>query len=102
MGKVGIAHQRADAHTAIGQILDPVEAGKTRDVDEPLWLHHATLHQIHKICAGGEIGTPGRGGGADSFVNRRRPDIIEALHATSFRLAASRVRWAVSTASVIP
>jgi hypothetical protein len=63
-----------------------------RDVDEPLWLRHATFHQIQKICAGSEIGGAGYGGGGDGFGNRCRPDIIETVHATSLRLAASRVR----------
>jgi hypothetical protein len=35
VGKIGVAHHRADAHAAIGKIFDPVEAGKMRDVDEP-------------------------------------------------------------------
>ncbi len=63
MGKIGIANQRADAHAAIGKIFDPVETGKMRDVDEPIGLRHAALHQIEKICAGGEIGGAGCGGG---------------------------------------
>ena len=32
--EVGVAHQRADAHAAVGKPLDAVEARKPRDVDE--------------------------------------------------------------------
>jgi hypothetical protein len=63
VGKIGVAHQRADAHAAIGKIFDPVEAGKMRDVDEPIGLRYVALHQIEKIRAGGEIdGARFRGG----------------------------------------
>src|SRR5262245_27062301 len=34
VSEVCIAYQRANAHAAVGKILDPVEAGKMRDVDE--------------------------------------------------------------------
>ena len=62
-GKIGVAHQRADAHAAIGKIFDPVKAGKMRDIDEPIGLRYVALHQIEKIRAGGEIdGARFRGG----------------------------------------
>jgi hypothetical protein len=35
-------------------------------------------------------------------LHRRRPDIVEALHATSLRLAAPSAFCASSTACVIP
>ena len=63
VGKIGVADQRADAHAAVGKVFDPVEAGKMRDVDEPIGLRHAALHQIEKIGAGGEIGGAGFRGG---------------------------------------
>jgi hypothetical protein len=54
VGKIGVADQRADADTAVRKVFDPVETGNTCDVDEPIGLRHATLHQIEKIGAGGE------------------------------------------------
>src|SRR5262249_16457027 len=100
--EIGIAYERADAHPAIGQLLDPVETGKMSDVDESVRCGHAALHKVEKVCAGREISGAGRSAGDDGITDRRWPDIVEPLHAPSLRLAASIARCACSTAPVIP
>ena len=55
MREVGVPHQRADAHAAIGQALQMIQAGQARDVDETVGPHGAALHQVEQIGAGGEI-----------------------------------------------
>src|SRR5262245_29637905 len=102
MGEVGIADQRADAHAAVGKILDAVETRKMSHVDESCRRANAALHQIQEIRTGGEIGAAGLGGGRDGVTHRCRPDIFEAFHATSFWPAAASALCAVSTAWVIP
>ena len=49
----------------------------------------AALHQVEQVGAGRQIGGARHGGGRDGFADRRRPHIIEGLHATFLRLAAS-------------
>ncbi len=102
VGEIGIADQCANPHAAVGKVLDAVEVGKMADVDESTGLAHAALHQIKKVRAGGEIGSARLCGRRDGLANRRRSDILETFHATSFRLAASRAFCASSTAWVIP
>ena len=88
--EVGVADQRADPHAAVGKVLDAVEAGKVADVDEAARAGDAALHQVEKVGAGGQIGGARFRSGRDGFSDRRRPDIVERLHATFLRLAARK------------
>ena len=54
-GEIGIANERADAHTTVGKIFDAVEVRNMGDVDEPFWPADASLHQVQKIGAGSKI-----------------------------------------------
>ena len=102
VSEVGIADQRSDPHAAVGKVLDLVEVGKMADVDKPARAGNAALHQVQEVGAGGQIGGARFRRGRNGFSDRCRPHIVEGLHATSFRLAASRAFCASSTASVIP
>ncbi len=102
VSEVGVADERSDPHAAVGKVLDAVEIGKAADVDKPARAANVALHQVQKVGAGGQIGGARFRGSRDGFSNRCRPHVVEGLHATSFRLAASRAFCASSTASVIP
>jgi len=102
VGQIRVAHQRADAHATVGESLDPVEAGKMRDIDEAIGPADPALHQVQQVGAGGEISGTRLGGRGDGLLQRRRPHIIERFHATSRQFFASSVRCASSTASVMP
>ena len=102
MREIGIANQRADAHSAIRQALNAVEARKMRDVDETVRMGDAALHQVEQIGAGGQIGGTRCGRGRNGLGDGRRPDVVEILHAERLSFAATRSCRASSTASVIP
>ena len=89
VGEVSVAHERADPHAAVGKVLDAVEAGKMADVHKPARAGHAALHQVQKVGAGRQIGGARRRSGRNGFTDRCRPHVVEGLHATFLRLAAS-------------
>ena len=102
MREIGIANQRADADAAVGQMLDAVEPGQPRDIDQTVRTGDAALHQVEQVGAASEIGGARLGRGGDGLRNGRGPDIIEGFHAERLWLAVARLCWASSTASVIP
>ena len=102
MREVGVAHERADAHAAVGQPLDAVEARQARDVDETVGPHRAALHQVEQIGAGGEIGRARLRRRGDRFRNRGGSHIVEDLHAAVLRSRSASRFCASSTASVMP
>jgi hypothetical protein len=85
MCQIGIAHERSDPNTAPREMLDLVEPRKVIDVDETARAGDAALHQVQKVGAGGKISGARLRGGRDGLRDRRRPDIIESLHAARFR-----------------
>ena len=44
--EVGVPHERADAHAAVGQTLHAVEIRQARDVDKTVGPNGAALHQV--------------------------------------------------------
>ena len=100
--QVRIADEGADAHAAVWQCLDAVEPGEPADIDHVTGPHDAALHQVQQVRPGGQVGGPGHGAGPDGFCDAGRAGVFEAVHAASLRSAASMVRWASSTASVMP
>ena len=78
MRQIGVAHQRADPHAAVGKLLDAVEPGQAGDVDQAARAGDAALHQVQQVGAAGEIGGAGLGSGGDGLGDRRGPDVIEA------------------------
>ena len=102
VSEVGVADERADAHAPVGKVLDIVEAGKMADIHQAARAAHAAFHQVEQVGAGGQIGGARFRRGRNRFAYRCRPHIVEGLHATSLRPAASSTFCASSTASVIP
>ena len=86
----------------VGKIFDAVEVRNMGDVDEPFWPADVSLHQVQKIGAGSKISGARFGSGFNGLAYCRRPHIIKASHATSWRFAASSAFCAFSTASVMP
>jgi hypothetical protein len=87
IGEIGVAYTRANAHSAIRQRLDPVKPGQAADIDQPRRADDAALHQVNEVGAGRQIGATGGGGSRDGIRHGGRPDIVEAVHAASFRPA---------------
>ena len=85
-GEVGVADPGADAQPVLG-LLDGVER-EPRDVDEPLRLGDAELHQVDEVRAAAEVG---RAVGARRDRGRRvaRALVGEGLHATVSAIAAT-------------
>ncbi len=100
--EIGIAHERADADAAIGQMFDAVEPRQARDIDETARMGDSALHQVEQVRTGREIGGTWFGRGCDGVGDGRGPDIVEGLHAERLRSATTRLFCTSSTASVIP
>ena len=102
VGEIGISDHRADAHAAVVEPFDAVETGQAPDVDKAGGARHPDLHQIDEIRAAGEKSRARLGGGRHCLGDGRRPDVIEPIHAASFRLPSAITLCASSTASVMP
>jgi hypothetical protein len=72
------------------------------DVHQTARMRDAALHQVQQIGAPGEISRARLGSCDDGLGDRRRPNIIEGLHAACFRSSSAITFCASSTASVIP
>ena len=80
-GKVGIAHQRADAQASLGSGLDPVER-KPVDIDQMAGRFDLQLHQVEQVgAAGDEPGVGGARGGRHRLGGRVRALVGEGFHA---------------------
>ncbi len=102
VGEVRVAHQCADANAAVSKPLDPIKAAQPCDVDDTRGPCNTHLHQVEQIGAGGEVDRSRLGCGRQSLLDACRANIVETVHAASFRLLPSSVFCASSTASVMP
>ncbi len=80
--EVSVADQRSDPHAAVGKVLDAVKVRKAADVNKSIRAADAALHQVEKVGAGGQKGGTRFRSSGNSVSDRRRPHILEALHAT--------------------
>ena len=102
VGEIGIADHRADAHAAVVQPFDAFEAGQAPNVDETGGAGDADFHQIDDIGAGREKSPARLRGKRNRLCHSRGPDIIELVHAASFRLRFAMALCASRMASVMP
>ena len=91
-GEVGVADGGADAQRPCARLLDRV-VGEAGDVDEPLRLGHAELHQVDEVGAAAEVGGAVRRG-LDRGGRVAGPLVRERLHATVSAIAATMFGYA--------
>ena len=102
VGEIGIADHRPDACAAVVEPFDAVETRQAPDVDETGRAGGADLHQIDKIGAACEKSRARLGGKRNRLRDGRGPDVVELIHAASFRWRSAITLCASRTASVIP
>jgi hypothetical protein len=80
-GEVGIAHERADAQTAVVRLLDPVEI-QTIDVEQMRRRFDFELHEVEQVGTAGDELRAGRACGRCRGLGGRFHSLIaEGFHA---------------------
>jgi hypothetical protein len=97
--EVGIADHRADARAAVVEPFDAVETRQAPDVDEMGRAGEADLHQIDEIGAACEKKRARLGASRNCLRDGRGPDVVELIHAASFRFRSAIALCASRTAT---
>src|SRR5580698_4012980 len=92
MGQIGVADHGADAKTAVGELLDGVEADVV-DVDESGGALNIEFHEVEQSGAAGDKADILIRGGADGLVSICGANIGEEFHRGSWFGLRGYARW---------